>query len=214
MFKITGGVGKAAAFLAKFGVGFFSTQGAPTNGTAGSFFGLADKGSVLGDQTNGIQYINIGTKASPTWVPVPQTASLAITNAQAKVIRATPLPIVPAPGVGRIVVPIAAYCGLVYGGTNAFTAAVNDNLGLKYKDGTGVSLLTGAVQAFLQATVSSLSLFVPAVAAGSTVNITKANSENQPLVVHNITAAEIAGNAANDNTLIVTVTYVIIASGL
>jgi hypothetical protein len=134
-------------------------------------------------------------------------ARLVITNAQAKVLRATPLTIVLAPGVGRILVPIAAFVTLVYGGTNAFTSAANDVLGLKYKDGSTASLLTGAVQAFIQAVTNGVSLFVPAVAAGSSVNISKANADNQPLVVHNITASEIAGNAGADNTLVVSLIY-------
>lgn len=141
-------------------------------------------------------------------------ASLVLTNAQIKVLRATPQTIVAAPGAGKIIQPIAAYVGLVYGGTNAFTGAVNDNLGLKLKDGTGTTLMSGGVQGFIQATNSAMSLFVPAVAAGASVNVSKANSDNQPLVVHNITAAEIAGNAANDNTMIVVVQYCVINSGL
>jgi hypothetical protein len=143
-----------------------------------------------------------------------RACTLAITNAQAKALRATPLTIVNAPGAGKIINPVSCTVGLIYGGTNAFTSAINDVLGLKYKDGTTASLFTGAVQGFIQATTNSLSLMVPAVAAGSTVNITKANADNQPLVVHNITASEIAGNAGADNTLLVTLTYQILPSGL
>ena len=70
MNKGTGGIFKVGALLARFGVGFFSIQGAPTNGTAGTYANLADKGSVLFDQTNGIVYLNTNTKASPTWSQV------------------------------------------------------------------------------------------------------------------------------------------------
>lgn len=241
MFEITRGLAKAGGLLLRYGVGLLSVQGAPTNGAAGTFANIADKGSLLFDQTNAVFYMNTNTKASPTWTQVPnglassvtsamlaaasvttakldpttiQMATLTLTNAQIKALRATPQTLVAAPGAGKVIVPMACYVGLVYGGTNAFTAAANDNLGLKYKDGTTASLMTGAVQAFIQAVTSSLSLMVPAVAAGSTVNITKANSDNQPLVVHNITAGEIAGNAAADNTMVVTVSYTVQASGL
>lgn len=143
-----------------------------------------------------------------------RAVTLAITNAQAKALRATPLTIVNAPGAGKIILPMSCFIGLIYGGTNAFTSAANDVFGLKYKDGTTASILTGGVQAFVQATTNSLSKFVDAVAAGSTINISKANADNQPLVIHNITASEIAGNAGADNTFIVNLTYAILPSGL
>lgn len=41
--------------------------GAPTNGTSGTLAGIADKGDLLSDTTNGILYQNTNTKASPTW---------------------------------------------------------------------------------------------------------------------------------------------------
>jgi hypothetical protein len=192
----------------------FSIAGIPTNGAAGTGAGRANPGSEVVDTTNGDRYVNVGTLASPIWTMLPRTVSLAITNAQAKAIRATPLTIVAAPGAGPVIVPISAYVGLIYGGTNAFTSAANDNLSLKLKDGSGAILMSGAVQAFLQAVNSAINFMVPGQAVGATVNVSKANGDNQPLVVHNQSAAEIAGNAAADNTLLVTVTYIKIASGL
>lgn len=47
-------------------VGLFNISGAPTNGTSGSFFGVAGPGSIL-QRSNGAVYINTNTKASPTW---------------------------------------------------------------------------------------------------------------------------------------------------
>lgn len=139
---------------------------------------------------------------------------LVITNAQAKALRATPLTLVVAQGVGKLIVPIQCTISLIYGGTNAFTSAASDVFALKYKDGTTPSLYSGGVQAFVQATTSGMSLFVPAVAAGASVNITKAQGDNQPLVIHNQTASEIAGNAGADNTFLVTLSYTIQPSGV
>ncbi len=47
--------------------------GVPTDGVAGSFYGIADKGDLLIDTTNGTLYQNTNTKTSPTWTQ--QTAS-------------------------------------------------------------------------------------------------------------------------------------------
>ncbi len=44
-----------------------TNAGAPTNGTSGTFAGFAGIGSILLDSTNGKFYLNVNTKASPTW---------------------------------------------------------------------------------------------------------------------------------------------------
>lgn len=67
----------------------WQNAGAPTNGASGTYAGneWLEKGDRLIDTTNGTQYQNIGTTASPTWLPVPaptvtekaaDTAALAI----------------------------------------------------------------------------------------------------------------------------------------
>lgn len=144
-----------------------------------------------------------------------RSVQLALTNAQAKAFRATPVTIVGAPGAGRLIVPVSCAISLVYGGTNAFVqGGAGDNFSLKYKDGTTASLMTGGIGAFTQAVTSSISLMVPAVASGSSVNISKANGDNQPLVVHNPAAAELTGNAGADNTFVLNLVYQIIPSNV
>jgi hypothetical protein len=48
---------------------FRLTGGSPTNGTSGSFAGVADTGTLLLTDEPGL-YSNTGTQASPTWTPV------------------------------------------------------------------------------------------------------------------------------------------------
>lgn len=157
------------------------------------------KGLMFGD--------NVGTLL--------RSVQLTLTNAQAKAFRATPITIVGAPGAGKLIIPITCNISLVYGGTNAFTqGGAGSNFSLKYKDGTTASLMTGGIGAFVQNTVSAFSLMVPAVAAGSEVNVTKANGDNQPLVVHNPAAAELTGNAGADNTFVLNLVYQIIPSNV
>uniref|UniRef100_A0A6M3INL2 Uncharacterized protein n=1 Tax=viral metagenome TaxID=1070528 RepID=A0A6M3INL2_9ZZZZ len=52
--------------------------GVPTNGTAGTYYGVADPGDLLINTTNMQLYINTNTQASPTWSLV--SASGSITN--------------------------------------------------------------------------------------------------------------------------------------
>lgn len=46
----------------------YENAGAPVNGT--TLANVAEKGALLSDTTNGVLYINTGTKASPTWTIV------------------------------------------------------------------------------------------------------------------------------------------------
>lgn len=48
-------------------VGILLIQGAPTNGTSGTYAKFAGPGTILIDTTNKIIYVNSNTKASPTW---------------------------------------------------------------------------------------------------------------------------------------------------
>lgn len=141
--------------------------------------------------------------------------TFAMTNAQAKAFRATPVTIVAAQGAGKVIVPVACTISLVYGGTNAFVqGGAGDNFSLKLKDGSGALLMSGGIGAFTQNTTNAMSVMVPGLAAGSSSNITKANGDNQPLVIHNQAAAELTGNAGADNTFVINLVYQIIPSSV
>lgn len=45
----------------------YAHAGAPSSGTSGTLAGIAGKGDLLSDTTNGNLYYNTGTLASPTW---------------------------------------------------------------------------------------------------------------------------------------------------
>jgi hypothetical protein len=49
----------------------FTNAGAPSNGTSGTYAGIATKGSLLIDTTNATAYQNTNTQASPTWGTFP-----------------------------------------------------------------------------------------------------------------------------------------------
>lgn len=54
--------------------GPFVNAGVPVDGAAGTQFGVAEKGALLIDTTNGKLYLNGGTLASPTWKLVTSAA--------------------------------------------------------------------------------------------------------------------------------------------
>lgn len=56
------------------GYGPFVNAGIPVDGASGTQVGVAEKGAILIDTTNGKQYLNGGTKASPLWKLVTSAA--------------------------------------------------------------------------------------------------------------------------------------------
>ena len=56
-----------------FGRGWYHTAGAPVNGAAGTFFGVAPKYSILQRDDTSVLHMNTGTLASPTWTIITGT---------------------------------------------------------------------------------------------------------------------------------------------
>lgn len=182
--------------------------GAPTNGTNGTFVGAAGFMSQLIDVTNGNIYLNTGTITNVNWVLTDGnssllTTSVTLTSAQVKAARATPITILPAPGAGKVNRIISASGYIAYGGNNAFTNP--QNFSMKYKDGTTTALNVFTAAGWLDQTASEQQQSV--LVAG--VIISKANSDNQPVVIHNVGGSEITGNAAGDNTMTFKVAYAV-----
>ena len=129
-------------------------------------------------------------------------ADVLLTNAEIKALRATPKTVVAAPGSGKVLEFVSAVLQLK-AGTNVLTESTA-NLAIKYKDGTGVQVsqtieTTGFIDQAADTVTYGLQKLDPIVA--------RTNSENQPLVLHNLGAGEIAGNAAADARLAVKVLY-------
>jgi len=124
-----------------------------------------------------------------------QMSEIILTSAQVKALRATPITIFGAPGAGKLLEFLSAQLILDYGGTNGFTEAGN-NLAVRFVDGTGV-IVSQAIEmtGFIDQTADTATTAQPKI----DVIAAKAACENVPLVLHNTSGAEIAGNAANDN---------------
>jgi hypothetical protein len=135
-----------------------------------------------------------------------QYAKVTLTSAQVKALAATQIDLVAAPGANKVVHFLGAQLVLKYGGTNAFTESTN-NLAIRYTDGSGV-IVSAAIETtgFIDQTADTATSSIP---VGDAI-VALTGAANQALVLDNTSGAEIAGNAANDNTLEVYVAYRVI----
>lgn len=133
--------------------------------------------------------------------------SLKLTSSQIKNLKATPVTLVAAPGANKIIVPVGNINATMnYGGTNAFTSG--GNIDVRYHGTANSALIAGPL---LNAGLVQN--------AGTTFNVVQSNNSmatsapsgwvNLALDVINIGASEFAGNAANDNTITVSMCYFI-----
>lgn len=132
------------------------------------------------------------------------TATVVLTSAQVKNLFATPVEIIPAPAAGSFIKIIWITGKLTYGGSNVFTAGAAQIIDLGY-DATyniGRVMSNGGIVAAVNTTYQATLASVGAQDAS--------NLEGRPVEAYNPVAVEIAGNAANDNTITVSVNYQIV----
>lgn len=129
-------------------------------------------------------------------------ATVALTNANIKALRATPITLVAAQGANKVIELISATLKLV-AGTNVLTETA-DNMAVKYTDGSGVAV-SQAIEAtgFIDQAANTVTNALPKIDAIAALSV----SANQALVLHNTGDGEYAGNAANDATMTVKIAY-------
>jgi hypothetical protein len=134
-----------------------------------------------------------------------QFADVVLTSTQVKALRATPITLVAAQGAGKFIKLEGAVLKLNYGGSNGFTETA-DNLAIRLTDGSG-AIVSQAIEStgFIDQTADTISNAEPKIDA----IVASASAENEALVLHNTGDGEIAGNAADDNTLSVRVYYTV-----
>lgn len=134
-----------------------------------------------------------------------QYADVTLTSAQVKALAATQIELVAAPGAGKMLQFMGALLKLDYG-TNVFTES-SITLGIKFTDDTGVQV-SNTIEAtgFIDQSADTYSNAIPVL---NTI-VAASAAENKALVLDNLGAGEIAGNAANDNTLVVRCFYQIV----
>lgn len=164
------------------------------------------------DATAGVIEFNLsdlGLPAAPGGDGAMLYTEITMTDAQVKAARATPVVLIAAPGVGKVLELVSGTAIFDY--TAAYTQVdPTDLLQVRYKDGTGskaseVIPFTG----FLAATADT-AVGVEKITTGTPV--AKTVCENQALVVHNPGATELGGgNAAN--VVRIKVAYRVVSTG-
>jgi|SRR6185312_5528023 len=163
--------------------------------------------STLANVANGTagQVLTSNGAAAPTWQTSPiNVVTVILTSAQIKALNATPIQMVAAPGAGKVLTILAPiYAEFLYGGSNVFVAAAAQSIRIYWGTGTGTpaaqvvnnTVLTGSQSQYtIQNVTTSTGLVTPFF-------------ENLPINLWNDTATEISGNAANNNTIGVTLVY-------
>lgn len=130
------------------------------------------------------------------------TATVDLTNAQIKAMRATPVELVPAQGAGTVIEFVGAVLILDYG-SNALTEST-DNMAVEYNDGTAATA-SEAIESgsFIDATADTITNAVPV----KDVVDASADIVNKNLALANTGDGEFAGNAGNDTVMRVVTTY-------
>lgn len=135
-------------------------------------------------------------------------AAVALTNANIKALRATPITLVAAPGVGKVLEFVSVVLFLDYG-TNVLTES-DDNLAVKYVDGSGAAASeTIEMTGFIDAAADTMTVGI----AKNDVIVAKTGCTNCALVLHNTGSGEFGGNAGNDTLLRAKVAYRVHTTG-
>lgn len=129
-------------------------------------------------------------------------ATVTLTNANIKALRATPITLVAAQGANKVVELVSAVLKLV-AGTEVLTETA-DNLAVKYDSGSGVAV-SQAVEAtgFVDAAVTTVTNALPKTDAIAALSV----SANKALVLHNTGDGEYGGNATADAAMVVKIAY-------
>lgn len=132
------------------------------------------------------------------------TEKVSVAAAAIKALAATPVTLIAAGGAGTVIEFVSAAIRLVSGSEVLAEDGGGSNLGIKYTDDSGVQVsedieMTGFITEAANANTNTRAKIDAIVTGDAAVNA--------PLVLHNIGAGEITGNASDDAVLEVYVSY-------
>lgn len=133
-------------------------------------------------------------------------ANITLTSAQIKTLHASPITVIPAQGAGKVVLVVGQPIGkFVYGGSNVFVAGAGQVVSLYF--GTAFQIGIPITNAILVGTTSGYVTNNPATITGTALS----TFENTAITLYNVSATEISGNAANNNTISYSVLYRVVS---
>ncbi len=182
---LTGVTGADPAFSTTPSVTSISIANAPTVGTDGANMTYVDSGSPF----------------------IMRVATVIMSSATLKTLRASPVTIVAAPGANKTIMVLSSTCKLNYGGNNAFVNGGGGTIQASYGGNAGNVILAQV----LGASQISLTANRTALAWSGNTPVTQNSSvyENTAITLINSSATEYSGNAAGDNTIGVSICYYI-----
>ncbi len=175
----------------------FTTAGVLYNTTGGVLASTAAG-------TSGQVLTSNGAGVAPTYQTplLLNTGNIAVTNAQLKGMSVTPVQMIAAPAAGFVIIIVSWTLKLVYGGTSAFTGGGTIQL-----VNTGLESIANTIAATTLNQAASGYAIRPGNSGGI---VTEANYQASAVSLNNITAA-FAGNAENNNTALVNITYQVVS---
>lgn len=138
-----------------------------------------------------------------------QYAEVALTNANIKNLRATPIQLVAAPAAGKVLEFVSATLLLDYGSNVLTRPNADEDMVVKYENGAGPVASEATAAGFPVANADQVCVLGKA----ATATMTAAATVAKALVLHNDGSAEFGGNAANDTLLRVKVAYRVHTTG-
>jgi len=151
-----------------------------------------------------------GAGVAPTFQAISSSSSFltkktTLTSSQIKALNATPIQMVAAQGANTVIVPISTSFKFIYGGSNAFVAGAAQTIDLYFSNSPGKIALPIIINATLVGNQTKFSIIVGDDQSRQSTGI----YDNVGLFLVNPVATEISGNAANDNQVVVFLTYYI-----
>ncbi len=140
------------------------------------------------------------------------SATGTLTSAQVKALHATPIQAIAAPGSGNVIVVIQSCAKLTYGGNNAFTTGSGQTIEVYYGTATNVVGSSSALvkTTILTSTSNQFNIVSGSGTGASAFGMAYSSVVNTAINLYNPNASEIAGNAANDNTIQWLILYYIV----
>ncbi len=132
-----------------------------------------------------------------------------LTSSQIKNLHGTPITIIPAPGVGKIIRIMSVVSKLNYGGSNAFVNGGARPIVLSYGTYSTDSTPNQTLTPTLVITATANTTTIPTIPTLDQIVVSSVY-DNVAITAYNFQVTEISGNAANNNTIGYSVSYMIV----